>query len=639
MMFRVSRKGCALIAVFGVYFLFRYMDSLWSLSIDVAHHYLLAFRLSEQWNLDPTTSDMGVMGFYPKGAHIMAAVLGEFLNSTLAGMQAVSILGLLLLWGSVLFILTLLPGRHAFLAPVILALLLFINYKVYGFEVHGAEIIGNYFYSQLVAQALAFLAIGLAIRAELSGKRRSAYWIIWSGCIAIAFVHLLPALELLGVLCGVMLLDLISERETRRKALLAYLGIAVLAVLSMYFHPSFSAMRKIAENNGALDLRLLSYPLGIMTLCLAVFLGSAFCCVWIIGKRIGPAHQAIKYLGALGVVVSTLCILQYVALQFGYGSDYAIKKYGFGLATQAFILVAISLSWLAHRFLPVSFWERAEPKIIGFPLAVVHVVLFAIFVVAAVPNYKGFDVSDFVRLERQMVHLRENILPELPVGKSNAVVDIAAVPATLDYMFSVAMGSTPLLQAVKDVLRGPISDLSKYEYIIESASTGRYAGYGCPSLTTGTIAVLSASCLQKAEALAAKCMGKHDLSGVQSEHVLTSGFGVREAAGRWTNGKSALFECNLSGDSPRSMKLTLSPFVYGTHLKQRVSISVNGSAVGLYELSGGQTREIDVRLPSVASSGKLHIGFEMPDAVSPEKLGVSEDSRVLGLFFNTIQFD
>jgi hypothetical protein len=326
-------------------------------------------------------------------------------------------------------------------------------------------------------------------------------------------------------------------------------------------------------------------------------------------------------------------------MQFGYGSDYAIKKYGFGLITQAFLLLAIALSWLISRALSPRF-ENFSSRLRGFYLAGLHAAVFFAMVFSAVPIDKGFDVSDFVRLERQLIQLRESVLPALSAGKSNVVVDIAPAPATLDYMFSIAMGNTPLLQAAKDVLEGPtVSDLSGYDYVIESAIGGRYRNYGCPSLSPGPLAVRSASCLGTADAIASRCVGLHDFANSQSGRLLSAGFGVKEAAGHWTNGEEAQLRCNVAGQMPKLMKLKLSPFVYGKLTSQRVTVRINGAEIAHLELSGGQTREISIALPAIDGSRDVKVDFDIPDAVSPHELGAGEDSRVLGLFFNSVEFE
>ena len=50
-----------LLGIVGI-FVFYNIDSMWTASVDLSHHYALAFRISEQWMLislaDPTLGEM-----------------------------------------------------------------------------------------------------------------------------------------------------------------------------------------------------------------------------------------------------------------------------------------------------------------------------------------------------------------------------------------------------------------------------------------------------------------------------------------------------------------------------------------------------------------------------------------------------
>src|SRR3954468_3709966 len=73
-------------------------DRLWSLSIDLAHHYVLAYRLAEEWRLPVKDPSLGEMNFYPWMAHALAAIAGTVLSSVYAGLQVVALLSLAAVW-------------------------------------------------------------------------------------------------------------------------------------------------------------------------------------------------------------------------------------------------------------------------------------------------------------------------------------------------------------------------------------------------------------------------------------------------------------------------------------------------------------------------------------------------------------
>ena len=63
-----------LLALAAIFLIVKYMGSMWSDSVDLAHHYALVARIAEYWGLpagvDPT---LGEMNFYPHTSHAMAA--------------------------------------------------------------------------------------------------------------------------------------------------------------------------------------------------------------------------------------------------------------------------------------------------------------------------------------------------------------------------------------------------------------------------------------------------------------------------------------------------------------------------------------------------------------------------------------
>lgn len=247
------------------------IDVLRSQSVDLAHHYALAYRIAENFNLvnsnDPT---LGEMNYYPRLSHIVAAIVGWPLHSTFLGLQVVSLLSLAAIWGAFIYMLNTLPRRVARASTLTLVLLLVVNRYVFHFDVHGGEIVGNYFYSQLVGQAVAILSMAVAVFLEVRRGRGTAY-VFLIGVIALnTGVHLLPTLELLGLLGGLVLFNAYSdflERELSVPAAVASLLIPIVALAGVVLNPAFSSMRKISENDGALSFFNITYPTGVATLC------------------------------------------------------------------------------------------------------------------------------------------------------------------------------------------------------------------------------------------------------------------------------------------------------------------------------------------------------------------------------------
>ena len=140
----------ALILTFGL--------GVYSLSIDVAHHFLLIDALGKE---DPSTfaaiPAMQPMAHYPRGSHWLAAGLGMLIGSPYAAMWLLGLLSVYVRYYALGRLAQLSGGYVALAAFAFLVLVL----RSTG-AMTGHEIIGNFFYSQLVATAIFFVLLVLA---------------------------------------------------------------------------------------------------------------------------------------------------------------------------------------------------------------------------------------------------------------------------------------------------------------------------------------------------------------------------------------------------------------------------------------------------------------------------------------------
>lgn len=118
-----------------------------------------------------------------------------------------------------------------------------------------------------------------------------------------------------------------------------------------------------------------------------------------------------------------------------------------------------------------------------------------------------------------------------------------------------------------------------------------------------------------------------------------AGFGLPEGRGRWTEGSPASFTCWLDlagGKLPASIVISTSAFVPKGH-SQRLRLSFNDSPSHevVYEKEW-EVKTLELQPPPVTSE-RLRLTFEMPDAVSPRRLGVTPDPRMLGIWIDSIE--
>ena len=124
---------------------------------------------------------------------------------------------------------------------------------------------------------------------------------------------------------------------------------------------------------------------------------------------------------------------------------------------------------------------------------------------------------------------------------------------------------------------------------------------------------------------------------------LTSGWGVPEADGVWSSGTHAEITIDprelLRVVQGARLNFEVNSLVTAEHPHQRIQISVNGVAAGTHEVVFPNSQiQFDVVVPAadMTSSNGIHIAFDLPDAVSPQSIGMNSDTRVLGIQLQTL---
>ncbi|WP_346400206.1 hypothetical protein [Pseudomonas syringae] len=634
-----SRFFCYTLLLVTGWLMLSNIDVLWSQSVDLAHHYALAYRIAENFNLinsnDPT---LGEMNYYPRLSHIVAAIVGWPMHSTFLGLQIVSLMSLAVLWGAFIYMLNTLPRRVAAASTFTLALLLVVNKYAFHFDVHGGEIVSNYFYSQLVGQAVAVLGMAVAVFLEVRRGRGTAY-VFLIGAIAInTGVHLLPTLELLGLLGGLILFNAYSDfldKKLSIPAAVASLLVPVVALGGVVLNPAFSSMRKISENDGTLSFINITYPTGLATLCvLGVILSIVMLTLHVKNKPM-LGYPAVKYLAIYGAAVSCLCLLQMVLVKYGMGSDYAVKKYVYGIVTHLFISLAILLGFMFCR----KGAEGAETSS-NYSLAYALFIAVSFYAVfnASIQNIEAYDLSELVQLEKKLDALALQ-LPATEHGENDVVIGLEGRSPIIDYLFSISMFKTQRELAISDVLiANSLHDYANYSRIITSAGVKKYDTKECQTFSGAGLSITNAHCLSERVSDSSYCRGRVDFStnGFVDARRL-QGFGSAESMGTWIAGRSAEFSCILDAQPPSVMVIDWRPFVSSQHPKQAVKVLVNGVEQYSSVLSDPADTTTEIKLPRLGSD-KMVVTFSTPDAVSPHQLGMSEDARSLSVFVKAITF-
>ena len=121
---------------------------------------------------------------------------------------------------------------------------------------------------------------------------------------------------------------------------------------------------------------------------------------------------------------------------------------------------------------------------------------------------------------------------------------------------------------------------------------------------------------------------------------LANGWSAAESWGTWTEGRQAKIEMRVLPQA-RSIVLDTLAFILPQHPSQRVIVSLNGEQVLSTSLPQFQGNRLEIPISaslsqSLARDDRLDIELQLPDAISPQQLGINDDSRVMGMGLKTL---
>ncbi|MDX6611433.1 MAG: hypothetical protein QOD75_619 [Blastocatellia bacterium] len=117
-----------------------------------------------------------------------------------------------------------------------------------------------------------------------------------------------------------------------------------------------------------------------------------------------------------------------------------------------------------------------------------------------------------------------------------------------------------------------------------------------------------------------------------ADKYLWYGWSEREPAFRWTDRGVATITFAIKEVSPSTLRLRMAPFLAeGKLARQRVEVQLNDQLITSLTLSDPVPREYEIELPLSALRKENVLTFTLPDALSPQALGLSPDIRLLGI--------
>ncbi|MEO8434564.1 MAG: hypothetical protein ABI596_06690 [Pyrinomonadaceae bacterium] len=131
-----------------------------------------------------------------------------------------------------------------------------------------------------------------------------------------------------------------------------------------------------------------------------------------------------------------------------------------------------------------------------------------------------------------------------------------------------------------------------------------------------------------------------EFSRPEADQYLGYGWSVPETAARWTDRGKAVIAFRMAPAGAAMLRLRLAPLLVAGKLdQQRLSIKINNQPLGTLTLQESEAREYSTLVPARLLSDQNVLTLELPDAESPKNLGISEDTRRLGVAVQWLQID
>jgi hypothetical protein len=126
--------------------------------------------------------------------------------------------------------------------------------------------------------------------------------------------------------------------------------------------------------------------------------------------------------------------------------------------------------------------------------------------------------------------------------------------------------------------------------------------------------------------------------------ALFSGWSSPEAWGTWSSEEQSILGLKLRGSPKKNTQMVIEghAFLAGSHQLLTVEVDINGKFVTdlVYRPSDNGRHVVSIPLQVISSSGgRMLVRFAFKTAKSPLELGVSSDSRKLGLGVTGLQFN
>lgn len=589
---------------------FHYARYFQNASPDLLLHYLLVDEIMKYGGVrSDAANHISVMAFYPPVAHWMAAVIGWIGGSGFVGISLISVAAAFLSYT----IITLLVADSAVALALFLAGFLLLAPTR---SLAGWEVVTNFFYPQLVGDALYFGVLFLLVKAQRITCQTAIFIIV--GALTM-WVQPLNAVHIMATGCALIALEgvqLWRERGTiPTRYAVAAVAVTLISAAAIIAHPEFKVMRQISTNDGALEF---GYKHIMPTVAVCAAICGSNCWQWCLRKM----SRVDAVLGAAGIAACALALLQFLAWKLhGDGSPYAVKKHMFLVLTLGLLnsvrLIAAIRGGVGSR-------ERSFALVCA-PLAAAYMSTFALqgFTEPIAPTVRALAYArtvasyQFSQLKPGNTVALDETLPLL----SNALISITAFNHAFDPGWWSGKKITTEAEYVM-VRHTPINDENCPKRYAQNAD---YMLVDTPCLKA----------YKPGNVVSFDVVG----SGLA---LLDNGWYATESWGTWAvGGTDSELSLTLPKNSHGVFELLIdgTAFIAPSHPSQKIDVEANGVHIATWTFTEREPEGTKTALipEGVISNDQLRLVFKAPNAVSPRQIGVSHDGRVFGLGIRTLE--
>lgn len=573
---------------------------------DFVRHVFIVPADAEAW--------MPEMYPYPKVSHRLAAFAMAFGLPVLSAVVLVGTVSTAIVW-----LLLLDQARRVSLPALIVATGLTLANIAVTRATFGVEIISNFFYPQIVAEAVCVIC--LVIGGFLLTRSRPAF-IAWAvaSVVLVAFFHLVPTLKIAGAYMALLAVEWLRRLWTeRRLGWLEPVGLVAISV-AVVGNPFFWTMRRLSANNGSANFvaPLPLWQLGVAATVLAAI------CAWLLlaeARRAEPVarpHRAATLLAALGAATAAALLLQLLLLTAGgEGSEYAVRKHAPGVFAMLGLMVPVAL-----------FGGRGEgrPKrdVLGL------VLLIAAHVLVMLALFLRTSVMNVPRVEHLLADSRQ-LREEQGLGGLGVAFASGGELPVVSFISTLAMLRSPIQGEVLSILfSGHPIHPEELKAIITPVGDVYDRAECRKGPPVGSVVAVDPAC-----AALTRISFK---AGQPGGAYLTQGWSAPEGGGAWSEQKRAVITLPISPAERRMeaawLQISAFAFLPDQHPEQRVTVTVKGAAPQTFVFSKAHalnnTFVIALGKEALAAD-TLQVVFDIPDAMSPQALGMGPDPRLLGV--------